>query len=334
MNIEEFLLFLRNQNYFDIFLYIFFIYAIINGWKRGFLTHFFYFLTLLVGISFGFRYSKFVGSFIQDWLGSESQASEIIAGAIIFLGVATVSSVIASFVPNSFKSSPRDAGSRLAGVLSSFSWLNLFFCLFFSLINLLSLPNIIDQLYNESKLVNFYTNPSSFPQEALSVITGTDVLKSISRINELTGSSSYLEGCIEVPKSTPSQVAGRADLAELIASKINTHRIDSSLDYLETRQVLSDIAEEYAYKMYTEGFFCHKDPFNGDEAKDRLGKNNIRYTYIGENLIIAATTNSVHESVLRSVKHKETLEGSSYKFVGIGVVEGPLGLLVVQLFTG
>ena len=106
MNIEEFLLFLRNQNYFDIFLYIFFIYAIINGWKRGFLTHFFYFLTLLVGISFGFRYSKFVGSFIQDWLGSESQASEIIAGAIIFLGVATVSSVIASFVPNSFKSSP------------------------------------------------------------------------------------------------------------------------------------------------------------------------------------------------------------------------------------
>ena len=50
--------------------------------------------------------------------------------------------------------------------------------------------------------------------------------------------------------------------------------------------------------------------------------------------MLAASIDLAHESILMSLKHRETMESSSYRYIGIGVVEGPLGLIVVQLFTG
>ncbi len=334
MDIEKLLVFLRGQNYIDVFLYIAIFYVIVKGWKRGFLINFYYLTTLIVGISFSFRYSDFVGIFIQGWLNSKNQVSEIIAGTVIFLGVITASSILISIFSSKERTEPADFGSSFFGSLFSFLWINLVFCLVLNLGNLFYLPTSIQQITQESKLISFYINPSSFPQDILARIAGTDILKSLNKITQLTGSSSHVDGCLEIEKALETEVKLRPDLALDLIATVNNHRLDFSLDYLESRQNLSDVAEDYAHKMYTQGFFCHQDPLNSSEAKERLEKNNINFNSIGENLVLAASIDLAHESILMSLKHRETMESSSYRYIGIGVVEGPLGLIVVQLFTG
>ena len=334
MDIENLLVLLRNQNYLDILLYFALLFGIIKGWKTGSFINFFYLTTLISGIGLGFRYSDYVGNFVQGWLNSEKQVSEIIAGVVIFLGVLTLSSIIISILPNKIKTNPVDLGSRFFGSIFSFALSNLLLCIIFTLVSLFSLSPSLQKFYQESKLVTFYVSAISFPQEVLSRITGTDILMSINKITELTGSSSYVDGCLEIERATEADIELRPDLALELISTINNYRGDLSLDYLESRQNLSDVAEKYAHKMYTQGFFCHQDPLDSSEAKERLEKNNINFNSIGENLALAASIDLAHESILQSPKHKDTVEGSSYRYIGIGVVEGPLGLIVVQLFTG
>jgi len=334
MNIEEILIFLRNQNYLDVSLYILLIYALVNGWRKGSFLNIYYLCTLTLGIGLGFRYSNFFGLFIQKWLNSETQISKIIAGVIIILGVSTVSSVLLSLLPKRLKTNPIDFGSRFFGSIFSFIWVNLFLCIFFSFISLFSLPNTVKQINQESKLVSFYVSPNSFPQEVLSRITGTDLLLSINRIKELTGKTSYVDGCLEIVQAKEIDIRTRDDLAQDLISSVNKHRLDLSVDFLETRQSLSDIAEDYAMKMYRDGFFCHLDPSDGSSVNERLRNNNINFNFIGENLSLAASMDLAHQSLLQSSRHKETIESSLFRHIGIGVVEGPIGFIVVQIFTG
>ena len=160
MDIEEILVFLRNQNYLDVALYVVFIYALLSGWRKGSFINIYYLLTLALGIGLGFRYSNFLGLLIQTWLNSETQISKIIAGVIIILGVSTASSVLLSILPSRLKANPIDFGSRFFGSIFSFIWVNLFFCIFFSFVSLFSLPNTVKQINQESKLVNLLSTLS------------------------------------------------------------------------------------------------------------------------------------------------------------------------------
>ena len=57
MDIEEILVFLRNQNYLDVALYVVFTYALLSGWRKGSFINIYYLLTLALGIGLGFRLS-------------------------------------------------------------------------------------------------------------------------------------------------------------------------------------------------------------------------------------------------------------------------------------
>ena len=46
--IETLLLSLRNIEYIELFVYIFIVFFVINGWKKGFLLQFFYLMVLLI----------------------------------------------------------------------------------------------------------------------------------------------------------------------------------------------------------------------------------------------------------------------------------------------
>ena len=41
---------------------------------------------------------------------------------------------------------------------------------------------------------------------------------------------------------------------------------------LEYNQRMSNVAKDYAFEMYTKGFWCHKNPNNGELVRDRLGQ--------------------------------------------------------------
>ena len=96
--LENTLIFLNNQEYLDIFVYIFIFYMIILGWRKGSSLIIFYIVSFLVSVFLSFKYSFSIGVYVSGWLNSNQQISQIFAGLIIFIAVITSSSVIQNLI--------------------------------------------------------------------------------------------------------------------------------------------------------------------------------------------------------------------------------------------
>ena len=332
--IETLLLSLRNIEYIELFVYIFIVFFVINGWKKGFLLQFFYLMVLLISISLSFRYSDQVGSYISSWFNSNIQLSEIFGGVLIFITVLTVSSFFQNFLANNKKQ--RDVGNKILGGFVSLLVSNLILTLIFTITSIISVPQFFEDTIENSNLVSFYTDTSGTPQQALELITGTDLIKVVSRIKDLTGKSSVVvgeQGCIEIPKYSLSNLLNNNEQKDELYALLLTERSKQNLAPLELSEKLSDIALNYAYTMYQDGFWCHKNPKNGELVGDRLSKQGFPYIDIGENLALSSSVRSGHISLMNSESHKNTILDNEFKRVGIGIVSGPLGLIIVQIFS-
>ena len=332
--IETLLLSLRNIEYIELFVYIFIVFFVINGWKKGFLLQFFYLMVLLISIALSFRYSDQVGSYISSWFNSNIQLSEIFGGVLIFITVLTVSSFFQNFLANNKKQ--RDVGNKILGGFVSLLVSNLILTLIFTITSIISVPQFFEDTIENSNLVSFYIDTSGTPQQALELITGTDLIKVVSRIKDLTGKSSVVvgeQGCIEIPKYSLSNLSNNNEQKDELYALLLTERSNQNLAPLELSEKLSDIALNYAYTMYQDGFWCHKNPKNGELVGDRLSKQGFPYIDIGENLALSSSVRSGHISLMNSESHKNTILDNEFKRVGIGIVSGPLGLIIVQIFS-
>jgi uncharacterized protein YkwD len=173
----------------------------------------------------------------------------------------------------------------------------------------------------------------------LELITGTDLLKVTNRIKKLTGNSSVVVdeyGCLEIPEEPLSKLISKDKEALEMLELINLERINENVDPVQFNQQYSDVAKDYALKMYLEGFWCHQDPNNGYYATDRLKEVGFRgknIQEVSENLAISSTIYSGHEELMNSESHRKTILDNEFNRVGIGIMSGPTGLIIVQIFS-
>jgi len=334
-NLENLLTFLNNLDYLDIFIYIFIVYLIYFGWKKGSVLIIYYLIAFLISIYLSFTYSFSIGEYISGWLNSNQQTSQIFAGVAIFITILTLSSIFQNLIYR--EGSKKDIGNKLLGSITSIVLSNLVLTFMFTILSLLSLPKYVQENIDQSNIISFYLSSEGVPQQTLEVITGTDLLKVTSRIKELTGSTSISlneSGCLEIPSFTQSKLISKTSETNELFEMVNIERINVNSDPLEFSQTLSNIAENYAKKMYTEGFWCHKDPNNGYLVTERLLE--VGYPppkFIGENLAMASTIYSGHQSLMNSESHRATIIDNEFKRIGIGIVSGPNGLIIVQIFA-
>ena len=332
--IENLLFNLSNQQYLDLFLYFFMLYFLWLGWKKGAVFQIFYLFTLLIAISISFRYSDEIGSYISSWLNSNLQISEVFGGIIIFVAILTFASFLHNVLNNRIKKN--DLGSKSLGAAISLLVSNLILILIFTALNIINLPSFFQNSVSQSSLASFYVSPEGSPQQTLEVIIGTDLLKVVNRINYLTGKSSVVvneDGCLEIPKYNESNLQSRQDFSIEIYNLLSLERQNENVDGLELNQILSNVAQAYAYEMYVGGFWCHQNPNNGESVNERLSKVGFPFTTVGENLAISSTVRSGHQSLMQSDSHRSTILDNEFRRVGIGVVSGPIGLIIVQVFS-
>ena len=335
--LENMLVFLNRQDYVDIFIYIFIFYLFIFGWRKGSSLIIFYIFSFLISIFFSFKYSFSIGVYISGWLNSNQQISQIFSGIIIFIASITAASLIQNVTIT--KKNDGEFGSKILGSLLSLVLSNLILTLIISLLTLFTLPNFVQQKIENSSLVSFYIEPDSIPQQSLELITGTDLLKVTNRIKKLTGNSSVVVdeyGCLEIPEEPLSKLISKDKEALEMLELINLERINENVDPVQFNQQYSDVAKDYALKMYSEGFWCHQDPNNGYYATDRLKEVGFRgknIQEVSENLAISSTIYSGHEELMNSESHRKTILDNEFNRVGIGIMSGPTGLIIVQIFS-
>ncbi|MDP9069125.1 MAG: CvpA family protein [Actinomycetota bacterium] len=112
---------------------------------------------------------------------------------------------------------------------------------------------------------------------------------------------------------------------------MNDERVAQGLEPLRWCEACADVARGHSRDMYEEGYFSHVDAA-GRDPFERMRKANIRYAAAGENLAIAPSVVEAHEGLLASPDHRANILRSEFDEVGIGIYDGPYGLMCTEVF--
>ncbi|MFP5353111.1 MAG: CvpA family protein [Actinomycetota bacterium] len=112
---------------------------------------------------------------------------------------------------------------------------------------------------------------------------------------------------------------------------LNEARVDEGLERLEWCERCAEVARSHPQDMYTEGFFSHVN-MDGLDPFERMQRARITYQLAGENLAVAPSPAAAHDGLMASADHRANILRREFDEVGIGVFEGPYGLMCTEVF--
>ena len=319
----------------DFLLGLAFAVLLIRGWMRGFVRETMDLVGVVAGVAIGFRLSGPVGEFLSDSFGTSPEVSQIMAGVAIFLLVGIGASLLAGWLSRITNLPGLRLGNKALGSAVALAWGVFLAVLVLSVAVALPLPEQVDEQMQGSAIARELTDPEGIPQQAFQVIAGDQVLQAVINLDQML----QVEKVIVQENETYRLVAvdsGELHVAEAAAEdifdRVNIARLEAGLDPVKWSAGLADVAEAYASELYTEGIFGHVSPTTGDVA-DRVEAAGIPFVLVGENLALAPTPATVHDGLMGSEGHRANILEPGFTKVGVGAVRGPLGLMVVEVFT-
>jgi uncharacterized membrane protein required for colicin V production len=118
---------------------------------------------------------------------------------------------------------------------------------------------------------------------------------------------------------------------EDLLEKLNSERIKQGLEPLEWCEQCAEVARSHSKEMYREGFFSHVDT-RGDDPFERMDAAGIDFLSAGENLAVAPSVEEAHRGLMHSPDHRRNILRPAFTQVGIGIYNGPYGLMCTQVF--
>ena len=309
--------------------------ALIRGYRHGFLRGLIELGGFVVAVLVGYRAGPAAGVVIESWSGADPLAARVIGSVTVFAVILAGAMLVARrlvWVPAPLR--PLD---RIAGAVASGAWFTVLAVLLLILAGAVPvLPGRIDGLLSGSRAARVVISEGAAVTPVVSRLLGDRVIESLVNINRLVGRSHVvIEGddSVDLPVAGSRQLVERPDSARELFAKINLARIEEGVGAVAWSVALTDVAGGHGREMYEQGYFSHLSPKAGS-LDDRLYESGIPFRAAGENLALSPTVSSVHEGLLSSASHRATMLDPRFTRVGVSAVEGPLGLMVVQVFTG
>ncbi|MHB8158372.1 MAG: CAP domain-containing protein [Desulfocucumaceae bacterium] len=117
-------------------------------------------------------------------------------------------------------------------------------------------------------------------------------------------------------------------------SSVNAERVKNGLSALTPNLKLTGVARLKAKDLIDKNYFGHTSPTYGSPF-DMMHQFGITYRTAGENLAGAPSVDTAHTNLMNSPGHRANILNSSFREVGIGVIDGgPYGKMFVQMFIG
>ncbi|MDH3261812.1 MAG: CvpA family protein [Acidimicrobiia bacterium] len=320
----------------DFLLGLYFAALFIRGWVRGFTREAMDLVGLVLGIALAFRFSGPLGDALAEWLGISPELGRLAGGIALFLLVGVGASIGSRYLQKIFTLPGLALTHRLLGGGLALAWALFVAILMLSLVVVMPLPATFDEQISESSVASALTDPDAFPQRMFHTVAGDRVLEALLNLDRLVGREKIIleeDETLAIPPADPGDIRRDEKAALEIFELVNRARIEEGLDPLAWSAPLAEVGELHATEMYIEGYFSHTSQTTGTGA-DRISEAGIPYRIIGENLALAATAGTAHSGLMDSPGHRANILGSGFTRVGIGVIRGPLGLMVVQLFSG
>lgn len=291
---------------------------------------------MLFGLAVAFRLSSAAGSIVGGILGSSPAISRIIGGLALFAIVGGGAAVLAHYLHKVARLPGLALGNRLTGAGLALAWGVFLSTLALSVLSLFRLPEAIAEQIEESAVASELTDPAGMPQAMFAQVSGDKVLGVLLGLDDLTdGRRAIIKGedAVAFEGVGASALTLQDGAASNLFKRVNEERSHAGLTPLDWSNPLAAVAASHAGDMYTSGFFSHRSPSTG-LVGDRLAAAGVPVAVAGENLALAADEVEAHRGLVASPAHLANIEAADYRSVGIAVVEGPLGLMVVQVFGG
>ncbi len=320
----------------DFLLGSFFVFLFLRGWARGLVKELMDLLGVVFGLAVAFRLSPAAGAVVSGTLGSSPTVSRVVGGLVLFIIVGGVAAVIAHYLHRVARLPGLALGNRLTGAGLAVAWGAFLATLVLSVVSLFRLPAAVAGQIDESSVAATLTDPAGVPQTVFAQVSGDRVLGVLLSLDDVIGGrSAIVEGDerVEFEAADPESLSGDAPAVLDLFESTNEERTDVGLSTLTWSQSLSDVAQFHADEMYRKGYFAHRSPTTGTVV-DRLARSGIGVVRAGENLALAADASEAHRGLVKSPSHLDNIVNPDFTSVGIAAVDGPLGLMVVQVFGG
>lgn len=320
----------------DFALGLYFASLVVRGWVRGLVREVMDLVGLVIGVIVGVRFSATAGAFIEGWSGLGSGTSRILGGFAIFLGIGLVASIVSHYLGKVMRMPGLNLSNRIGGSALAFGWGWVLATVVISIASVAPLPTEWQERLAESDLAALLTDEQQPVQLAIKHFTGDRTLQAALNLNRLIGGQRVVldpDETYEIEPALPDDVRRDQEADQAIFDLVNIARMDAGVPPLVWDERLAEVAAAYARDMATRGYFGHTSP-EGESVVDRIEAAGVPYRLVGENLALAITAEVAHEGLMESEGHRANIEHPEFRNVGIGVMDTPFGLVVVQVFHG
>ena len=114
---------------------------------------------------------------------------------------------------------------------------------------------------------------------------------------------------------------------------VNKEREKAGVEPLVFDETLRDLARAHSRDMFERGYFSHFTP-EGKSPFDRMQEFGINFSFAGENLALAPSTQLAMQGLMNSQGHRKNILSPNFGTIGIGVIDGGIyGKMYSQEFT-
>jgi uncharacterized membrane protein required for colicin V production len=301
-----------------------FVLLVVRGWRRGFVRQALDVATLLLGVALAFRLAPIVGRMMSDTFGWSPELARVVGGAMLFLALSVGAGFLSSAIHGSMKRLPGTSllnsagGAGLGGVYA--------LVLAVAAITLLAaipLPAAVAAELEESKIAAQVVDADGPAQRAVEAVSGDRAVQSIIALRRLA--DDWLLVATEdddrvLPGSGSGDARPSTKAASAVVASVDRVRAELGLAPFQWSDDLEIVAVARASAIYRTGSFTAMQPLH-----DRLGGAGIDTAESAERLVLAPTVEGAGRAIDST---------GSYDRAGVGVVDGPYGLMVVLVLVG
>lgn len=313
---------------------ILFFYAY-EGYVLGFLSASLDLISFILSFIIALKFYNSLGLFLGDNLGIPPGFAR--AGG--FFVIALISEIILGFVirklarkiPDVYYDNSTNLINKLNSILGIVpGMMSAFIILSFLLSVIISLPSspILKNAVTSSKIGKTLVANTSLFEKGLNDIFGGALSETMNFITVKPQSNETvnLRFTVSDPKPDP-------EAEQEMLRLVNKERLENSLNSLEFDNSLRDLARDYSKDMLVRGYFSHYN-LEGQSPFDRMDAYAINYSYAGENLALAPSTDLAMQGLMNSPGHRANILNANFTKIGIGVMSGGVyGLMFTQEFT-
>jgi hypothetical protein len=281
------------------------------------------------------RLSGPIGDFVTDRFGVRSEWARIGAGIGLFVAVSIGLSLATRALSGIMELPGLSLVNRIGGTVLAAGGGIVALTVLVMFVDLLPISGLRSQL-EDSRLVRVLAGPDSISGRMIREAAGEPVAFVVRALEELAGDRRVVVDGDERVDLEPT-VEGETGPDEGAAAEmlvfINSARLAAGADPLPWSDELAEVALGHATELYRVGYLSGLSPITG-RVTERARNAGVRLSVLGENIGLAATTRAVHEEFSGSAPHRARMISESFDRVGVGVVAGPYGLVVVEVFGG